>query len=246
MPRRLLMLNVVLGIVSLAFAIGIVRTLLVKHPMPRAAALRPAPAPPPSMAAGAAEPGPEAYAVIAAQNLFSPARSETASAAAALPVVKPILHGVVIDGAKSRAFLEDPTVKRVSGYSVGDSVSGGRIQTIADDRVVIARPEGMMEVLLQDPSKPRPAPMAAAGPGVTAAPGQVAPGQLGPGQLGPGQSGPGQLAPGQFAPGQAAPGQLVPVQVAPASPGAAPNQPQVMPPQVRRRLGPQGQPANDQ
>lgn len=188
------------------------------------------------MAAGAAEPGPEAYAVIAAQNLFSPARSETASAATALPVVKPILHGVVIDGAKSRAFLEDPAVKRVGGYSVGDSVSGGRVQTIADDRVVIARPEGMMEVLLQDPSKPRPAPMAAAGPGVTAA----------PGQLGPGQSGPGQLAPGQFAPAQAAPGQVVPVQVAPASPGAAANQPQVMPPQVRRRLGPQGQPGNDQ
>ena len=235
------MLNVVLGIVSLAFAIGIVRTLLVKHPMPRATASRPAPAPPPSMAAGAAEPGPEAYAVIAAQNLFSPARSETASAAAALPVVKPILHGVVIDGAKSRAFLEDPAVKRVSGYSVGDSVSGGRVQTIADDRVMIARPEGMMEVLLQDPSKPRPAPMAAAGPGVTAAPGQVP-----PGQLGPGQSGPGQLAPGQFAPAQAAPGQVVPVQAAPASPGAAANQPQGMPPQVRRRLGPQGQPGNDQ
>jgi hypothetical protein len=183
--------------------------------------------------------------VIAAQNLFNPARSETAGAAA-LPVVKPILHGVVIDGTKSRAFLEDPAVKRVSGYSVGDSVSGGRIQTIADDRVVIARPEGMMEVLLQDPSKPRPAPTASAGPGVTAAPGQVGPGQLGPGQLGPGQFGPGQPAPGQFAPAQAAPGQVVPVQVAPAAPGAPPNQPQVMPPQFRRRLGPQGQPGNEQ
>src|SRR6266511_4748443 len=157
MPRRLLVLNTVLGIVSLAFAVGTVRTLLAKHPMPVAAAGRPAPAPQSVATAAGADSGPEAYGVIAAQNLFNPARSETATAAA-VAVVKPILHGIVIDGSKSRAFLEDPTVKRVGGYSVGDSVSGGKIQKIADDRVVIARPEGMVEVLLQDPSKPRPAP----------------------------------------------------------------------------------------
>jgi hypothetical protein len=241
MPRRLLVLNVILVIVSVAFAVGIVRTLLVKRPVPQSAATRPAVAAPPATAVGAAEPNPEAYAVIAAQNLFNPARSETASAAAALPVVKPILHGVVIDGPKSRAFLEDPTAKRVSGYSVGDSVGGGRIQTIADDRVVIARPEGMMEVLLQDPSKPRPASTIAGGPAVTAGPGQPAAGQPGPGQFGPAQFGPGQSGPGQPGPGQSAP-----VQVAPVSPGAPPNQPQAMPPQFRRRLGSQGQPANEQ
>jgi len=215
MPRRLLVLNVILGIVSLAFAIGIVRTLLAKHPMPRPAASRPAGAPPPSVTAGTADPGPEAYAVIAAQNLFNPSRSETVTAAA-VAVVKPILHGVVIDGAKSRAFLEDPTVRRVGGYSVGDTVSGGRIQTIANDRVVISRPEGLMEVLLQDPSKPRPAPTATAGPAATAVPGQLAPGQVVPGQ------------------------------VAPTSPGAPPNQPQFVPPPNRRRLPPQGQTSNEQ
>ena len=36
MPQRLLVLNVVLGLVSLAFAVGIVRTLVVKHPLPSA------------------------------------------------------------------------------------------------------------------------------------------------------------------------------------------------------------------
>jgi hypothetical protein len=194
------------------------------------------------VAAGPADPGPETYAAIAAQNLFSPGRSETASAAAA-PVVKPILHGVVIDGTKSRAFLEDPAVKRVSGYSVGDSVSGGRLQTISDDRVVIARPEGLLEVLLQDPSKPRPAPTTVGGPGVAAGQGQPAPGQLGPGQLGPGQFGPGQSAPGQLGQVQAAPGQVVPVQIGP-SPGAPPNQPQGIPSQNRRRLPAPG--TNDQ
>src|SRR5215470_7251873 len=155
MSRRFLVLNVVLGIVSVAFAVGIARTLLVRRPGPGAPRVATAPAPP--AVAEPADAGPAGYAVIPARNLFNPGRSETA-AAPALAVAKPILHGVVITGAKSRAFLEDPAAKRVVGYSVGDTVGGGRIQKIADDRVVITRPEGSIEVLLQDPSKPRPAP----------------------------------------------------------------------------------------
>ena len=79
MPRRILVLNAVLAIVIVAFAVGIVRTLLVKHPMPPPTAPRAALAPPPSVIAEANDPGPEAYAVIAVQNLFNPARSETAA-----------------------------------------------------------------------------------------------------------------------------------------------------------------------
>jgi len=218
MSRRFLLLNVVLGIVSLALATGIVRTLLLKHPIPRAAASRAIVTPQPSVATAISDPGPEAYATIAARNLFNPARSETATVAA-VAAVKPILHGIVIDGAKSRAFLEDPTVKRVGGYSVGDAVSGGNILRIADDRVVITRPEGLMEVLLRDPSKPRPAPMASAIPVVTGAPGQVP----------LGQPVPGQPAPGQFAPVQGAP-----VQLASPAPGAPPNQPAPTEPPIRR------------
>ena len=190
MRRRLLVLNVVLGIVSVALAVGIVRTLLARHPIPVAPAGRPARAPQSAATAVGAESRPEAYGVIAEQNLFNPTRNQTATAAA-VAVVKPLLHGIVIDGPKSRAFLEDPTVKRVAGYSVGDSVSGGTIQKIADDRVVIARPEGMVEVLLQDPSKPRPAPV----PAVAAAPGQPAPGQPTPGQPTMGQAAPAQVSP---------------------------------------------------
>lgn len=216
MPRRILVLNAVLAIVIVAFAVGIVRTLLVKHPMPPPTAPRAALAPPPSVIAEANDPGPEAYAVIAVQNLFNPARSETAVAAAA--VAKPILHGVVIHGAKSRAFLEDPTAKRVAGYSVGDSVGGGKIEKIADDRVVIARPEGLIEVLLQDPSKPRPAPV------IAAVPGQAAPGQIGPPQPGPAQG--------------------TPPQVGQASSGPQPIQAPAGLPMFRRRIVP-GQPANE-
>jgi hypothetical protein len=158
MPRRLLVLNAVLAILCVVFAVGIVRTLLVKHPVPPPgpAAQRAAAAPQPPATTKAGDPGLDAFAVIAAQNLFNPGRSETA-AAAAVSVAKPILHGVVIHGAQSRAYLEDPTAKRVAGYSVGDTIGGGKIQKIADDRVVIARAEGLIEVLLQDPSKPRPA-----------------------------------------------------------------------------------------
>ena len=184
MPRRLLVLNAVLAILCVVFAVGIVRTLLVKHPVPgpAPAAQRAAAASQPTATTEAGNPGLDAFAVIVAQNLFNPGRSETA-VAAAVSVAKPILHGVVIHGAQSRAYLEDPTAKRVAGYSVGDTIGGGKIQKIADDRVVIARPEGLIEVLLQDPSKPRPAPTATAVPAGAAAPGQLAPSQVAPGQV---------------------------------------------------------------
>src|SRR4029450_9465459 len=77
---------------------------------------------------------------------------------------KPLLHGVVMDGQRSRAYLEDPNVKRIYGYAVGDAVAGGRVQSINGDRVIIARPDGRMEVLLQDPDKPKPEPTTPAGP----------------------------------------------------------------------------------
>src|SRR2546425_7871498 len=166
MSRRLLALNFVLAIVSIALAAGIVRTLIVRRALPTPAALRTATVSAPAPTMENVDPGLSGYAVIAARNPFNPNRSETAVATAR--VAKPILHGVVMDGAKSRAFLEDPAAKRVAGYSAGDMIGGGRIQQISDDRVVIARPEGLFEVLLRDPSKPRPT-------AVTAAPTQQAP-----------------------------------------------------------------------
>jgi hypothetical protein len=226
MSRRLLIVNVLLYIVSVALATGIVRTLVVKRAMPLPAAARVASAPPPATAPTSADPGLSTYSVIAARNLFNPARSETA-ATAATPVSKPILHGVVLDGAKSRAFLEDPGLKRVAGYSVGDTIGGGRIQRITDDRVVIARPEGLLEVLLQDPGKPRPAPTSGAPGSPTLPSPQTAPGLQAP------------QAPQVPTVGQAPPaGQPAP----PQGPviGAPPSVPTAPP--LRRRLP---QPGND-
>jgi hypothetical protein len=68
-----------------------------------------------------------------------------------------------MDGRTSRAYPEDPVAKRPFGYAIGDTVSGGRLQSISADRVVIARPEGLVEVLLQDPAKPGPALATSAG-----------------------------------------------------------------------------------
>ena len=223
MSRRLLIVNVLLGIVSVALATGVVHTLVVKRPLPVPAAARVASAPPPTAASTSAHPGLSSYSVIASRNLFNPARSETLATAAA-PVSKPILHGVVVDGAKSRAFLEDPAVKRVAGYSVGDTISGGRIERIGDDRVVIARPEGPLEVLLQDPGKPRPVPTS----GVPASPTLPSP------QTAPGSQAPQVPTVGQ-APlvGQAAPPQGPVIGAPPTVPTSPP---------LRRRLP---QPGND-
>jgi hypothetical protein len=231
MPRRLIVLNVVLGLASLAFTVGIVRTLLVKRPIPPPPPVRTVAPAPPSPAAAPAPENPERDAIIAAQNLFNPARSEKTTVAVA--VVKPILHGIVIAGTKSRAFLEDPTMKRVGGYSVGDTVSGGTLQKIADDRVVIARPEGLVEVMLQDPSKPKPPPVVAAGPAVTAVPRAAPPEGI--------PSGPAVTVPppasGQVPPGQMAPVQVAPGQVGPSPTGAPPaDQSSAGLPQVRRRV----------
>jgi hypothetical protein len=230
MPRRLIVLNVVLGLASLAFTVGIVRALLVKHPIPPPPTVGTvAPAPPRPAAAPAPE-NPEGDAIIA-QNLFNPARSEKATVAVA--VVKPILHGIVIEGTKSRAFLEDPTMKRVGGYSVGDTVSGGTLQKIADDRVVIARPEGLVEVMLQDPSKPKPPPVAAAGSPATAVPRAAPPEGI--------PSGPAVAVPppasGAVPPGQMAPVQVPPGQVGPSPTSAPPaDQSSAGLPQLRRRV----------
>jgi hypothetical protein len=176
MSRRLLVLNVVLGMMSIALAAGIGRTLIVSRALPAPAAPPAATAPPPAAASVSVEADLSGYEVIAARNLFNPGRSERAVSAAVAPVAKPILHGVVIDGARSRAFLEDPAAKRVVGYSVGDMIGGGRIQQIADDKVVIERPEGLLEVRLQDPSKPR-APTVSAAPAQQPPAAAVAPGQ---------------------------------------------------------------------
>jgi len=171
-PARLRVLNISLGLVACLLAAGLVRELLAAHPLPpppAARAARPL-ATGGTAATSTAPPSPPGYGVIVAKNLFSPSRAEAPAGPVVAAGPKPVLHGVVMDGPKSRAYLEDPLLKRTFGYVAGDTVGGGRIESIAVDRVVIARGDGLLEVLLYDPSKPRPAPTAAAPPPAVSVP----------------------------------------------------------------------------
>src|SRR2546425_9292640 len=76
-------------------------------------------------------------------------------------------QGVVLRDTNPIAYLEDPLTKRVAGYRIGDTIAGGRVEAITADHVLISRPDGIMDVRLRDPSKPRPAP-----PAQPAVPGQ--------------------------------------------------------------------------
>jgi len=164
MSGRLRIANVALGLVGCLLVAELGRELLSAHPLPPPPVPRPARPVAPTAAAATATPPPAgaAYGVIAAKNLFSPSRAEGQAAPAVAASPKPVLHGVVMDGPKSRAYLEDPVLKRTFGYVVGDTVGGGRVESIAVDRIVIGRDDGFLEVLLHDPSKPQPAPTAAA------------------------------------------------------------------------------------
>jgi hypothetical protein len=226
MPRRLLAINVVLAGVSVLCIALIVRQI---------ASVRPASAPRTrSTTAGAPRSAPpaearlpaQAYNVIASRNLFSPTRSEApgpgiAGGSAPMLVAKPALHGVVLREGSPIAYLEDPLTKRIAGYRIGDPIAGGTVQTISADAVMISRPDGMVDVRLRDPSKPRPAPPA---PGQPGQPGQQpVPGQPAPGPTQPppraftpsGSPVPQGMTPGQPMPPPAAiqaptPGQPVP------------------------------------
>jgi hypothetical protein len=240
MPRRLLLINVVLALVSV-LCIGIIvkqATTTRTVPAPRN---RPAAASPGEPAATSdARPGAQAYNVIAARNLFSPTRSETAGPAtgagsAPALIAKPSLHGVVLRDGSPIAYLEDPLTKRIAGYRIGDPIAGGTVQTISADAVVISRPDGMVDVRLRDPSKPRPAPPPAV---QQPAPGQPQPGQL-PDRGAVPVPGPTQVPPRTFTPPATAPQPVPPQAIQPPAPG----QPIPMPfgrpsPSLGRRMPP--------
>ena len=164
MSKRLIAVNVALASLAVFFAAWLARDLAASRPLPGSLAPRKTAAAAPSEEISrdnAAQDRLTAYDVIVTKYLFNPSRSEgrTEPAKPAVPLPpKPNLLGVVVDGSRSRAYLEDPSTKRVFAYQLGDSVAGGTLERITNDRVQIARPDGLMEVMLRDPSKPTPAP----------------------------------------------------------------------------------------
>ncbi len=157
MSRRLLALNLLLAAATVVFSVQLARVLSTPRPLsppsgssasPANAALKDDLSPP--------RPALAAYSVVATKNLFNPNRSEVVEGASLGPAAKPVLYGVVIDRGTRLAYIEDPATKRVFGYKTGDAVAGGQLEQIEEDRVVIKRPEGPLEVKLRDPSKPKP------------------------------------------------------------------------------------------
>jgi hypothetical protein len=225
MPSRLLAVNVVLAGISL-LCVGIIVKQLVSAPPTVAGRSRP-----PAAGSGApptAEPPhlpAQAYSMIANRNLFSPTRSETPGTGPAggpiINIVKPNLHGVVLREGAPIAYLEDPLTKRIAGYRIGDPIAGGTVQTISADAVAIARPDGVVDVRLRDPSKPRPPAPAAGGQPQPTVQGQPIPGVQGlppvPGAVQPPQPTPGVGVPRVLPPGQPGAQVIQPGQPAPFS-----------------------------
>ena len=163
MSKWLIAVNVALASLAIFFAVWLARDLVALRTLPGPPVPRKTAAPSEETSQDtAAQDRLAAYDVIVAKYLFNPSRTEGRPEQATRPAVplppKPTLLGVVVDGSVSRAYLEDPSTKRVSGYHVGDSVAGGKLEKITNDRVQISRPDGLMEIILRDPSKPAPAP----------------------------------------------------------------------------------------
>lgn len=182
LSKKLLALNIAIAVVGVVLGVWLVRDLAATRPLPPPPAPRKAPAVAAQEEASVQDAAPDrlpAYNVIVSKYLFNPQRTEGAPADVAKPAVplppKPVLLGVVVDGPASRAYLEDQATKRVFGYQIGDSVAGGKLEKITDDRIQISRSDGVMEVMLRDPTKPRPAP-----PPATPSPGAPQPGTAPP------------------------------------------------------------------
>jgi hypothetical protein len=195
----------------------------------------------PTTPAAAAQPPLSAFLVVTERNLFSPTRGEVSSepppkpAAAPAPAAKPApppgpkprLYGVVLgDGTAARAYLEDPRTRKVFGYAIGDAVADSQLERIEADRVTLRRGDETYEVLLRDPSKPRPPVPVQPGPAQPGAVPVAPPGGI-PGAP-PGLPG----AP----PAVGVPGQVAPQGVQPGGP-AIPNFPGSVPP-LQRGTGP--------
>jgi hypothetical protein len=213
MSRALILVNLLFVTFIIGAGMYIVRELRASQPRDDVARRTPtSPAAPPRAAAGA--PTTENYGVVATRTLFNPGRSDRAVAPVAAgpavpPLARPSLHGIILRDGAPVAYLEDPATKRVAGYRLGDTIIGGSVQTIAADHVIIARPDGNVDVRLHDPSRPRPASTPASGgasspPGGPSVPGGMPTPPFGPGP--PAGGGPSVTPPVPTPPTSLAPG----------------------------------------
>jgi general secretion pathway protein N len=210
--RTLILLDLLFAGVIAAAGLYVAREVRATQ-RPAAPVHRPPASPTPAARpAAAAATSTETYGVVVSRTLFNPARSDravsgVATAPTAPPLVKPSLLGVVLRDGAPVAYLEDPATKRVVGYRLGDTIAGGSVSTIAADHVVIARPDGNVDVRLHDPARPRPA----APPGAPGAPASGGPPVPASGSSAAAPTPATGEAPSPTPPGATAPGVVPPV-----------------------------------
>jgi hypothetical protein len=110
-------------------------------------------------------PSPMDYVIIADQNLFHPERRipPDKKEEAALPKPEFILYGTLITSEMQMAYMEDKKApvstpgrgKRQSALKKGESLSGFTLKEVKADKVVMARGEETLAVLLEDQKSPK-------------------------------------------------------------------------------------------
>jgi len=161
MPRSVLVLNLGMAGLSVFSSIRIGQALFAPDPQPSSRVVRPvAVTSPRNQDVATNSRSREVYDVIATRTLFHPKRAEPTRSEAIAPILPPAptlaLHGVVINGDTSLAYLQDLATKQIFGYKAGDKLAGGQVERIEPDRVVIMRADGPIEVLLRRPKEPQP------------------------------------------------------------------------------------------
>ena len=78
---------------------------------------------------------------------------------------RPILHGIVLRGEDSIAYMEDPRTRRVTGFKLGDAVGDGVLEVIEERQVVVRMPSGLVEIRVDEPKAGAAAPVIQVTPG---------------------------------------------------------------------------------
>lgn len=110
-------------------------------------------------------PQPLEYTIIAEQNIFHPERKIPVEKKDEKSLPKPefVLYGTIITGDTRLAFIDDTKSpqtspgggKRQSALHLGSSLSGFTLSEVYEDKVVMARGEERIEVMVLDSAKSR-------------------------------------------------------------------------------------------
>jgi general secretion pathway protein C len=162
-PRRI-RLALELGLLALVVALAATN---VSSALRAAAWTVPADTSPATAAATTPVPPLDAYAVIAARDVFNPAATPE-------PLTDGLrLWGIGLHGTAAHAVIEDTTTRRQELYRVGDEIRGARVAAITWDQVTLARGDVEATLEIGPPSAGDDAPAALADVPATSEPARI-------------------------------------------------------------------------